>query len=189
MLSAPEPVVAFADDEGVGGGHLAKIPSVTGKFRIVQISLNPPVTEVDIRRLKQPRAEIVIFVGHVSRAKQDVTGLRLYSFIADREQGVTNANNENLVIGMNVPARAYANLSVAYKKHGHVRADVLAFELALPETVVGCPVSALENDGFTAAHGVVSMSLEVAGTLPRVRVASQKNIPPADTRAMAVLGH
>jgi len=161
MVAPETPAMAPA-----GGQSLpVDTPEPTMPWPVIQPWINL-IESAALRRLKQSRAEIVIFVGNVSRAKQDVTGLRLYSFIADREQGVTNANNENLVIGMNVPARAHANLLSGIKKHGHVRADVLAFEPALPETVVGCPVSALENDGFTAAHGVVSVSLEVAGTLP-----------------------
>jgi hypothetical protein len=74
----------------VGGkavGRFAQAPSGTGKFGIFQIGLNLLIAQVDVRRLKQSRTEIVIFVRHVRRAEQEVTGLSLDFFIANREAG------------------------------------------------------------------------------------------------------
>ena len=72
---------------GEAVGRFAQAPSGTGKFGIFQIGLNPLIAQVDVRRLKQPRTEIVIFVRHVRRAEQEVTGLSLDFLIANREAG------------------------------------------------------------------------------------------------------
>jgi len=57
-----------------------------------------------------------------------LTCLLLYFVIADGEQGSTSADSENLVVGMNVPARPVTNLVSRKGEDRNISADVFAFE-------------------------------------------------------------
>ncbi len=59
--------------------------SVFQEFGIVQIGLNPLVTDVDVGRLKQSRTKIRKFVRDISRTEQNLPCRRLNFLLANGE--------------------------------------------------------------------------------------------------------
>ena len=112
------------------------------QFRVSQVGLLPARADVDVDGFQDARPDVHEFVRHMGRAEDDVAFLRFDFTVSNGEQRVTGLQNEDLVVGMHVPPRAFAHLLVGIKKHGDARPETLAVHNAVPQVSGGWPIEA-----------------------------------------------
>ena len=119
--------------------------SVRAVVRVGQVGLDPAVTDMNIGGLKSAGAEIAELVRDPGRAEDDLTGLALEAIFSDGEQRAPFADDEEFVIGVNVPPRSGPDLLGGIEEHGEAGPEALALDPALPEVGLRGLVSAVED--------------------------------------------
>jgi hypothetical protein len=90
-------------------------------------------------------------VRHAGGPDQDLSGPGLDCRLANGEPCPARSDDENLVLGMDMRAWAFADLFGGIKQDGDARANVFALTMPIPEPVVLRPVGTIE-DCRCAAH-------------------------------------
>ena len=85
---------------------------------------------MNVQGIEPSRAEILIAVGDVGGAEDDVSDFRIDDLIADREASPAFGDRENLVVGMDMEGRTFADQVGHVTNQGDAGMDGLAFEEA-----------------------------------------------------------
>ena len=92
--------------------NLHRHPDFSSKLRIGQVRLDPTVAHMDVGGLQPPRAEIDELVRHAGRPEKDLPRLAFEALVAHREERPPLADDEELIVRMDMPFRPDADLSV-----------------------------------------------------------------------------
>lgn len=101
---------------------------------------------MNIGSLQPSGSQIVKPMRDVCGTKENISLARLNHLVADREERPAFSDDENLIVGMNMPARPFPNFISREEEHGNPCPDFPALETPSPDLIVRSPIISMEDD-------------------------------------------